>query len=110
MRRHPAVSLTSAALAVGCTEGTFRVVDQYRVVVTELALRSAPAARPKTVKAVLEQGEVVEKLGDASAPGWWRVRTVARAEPLEGFVNSRFLESAEAPPRRAPLMSRSVGS
>jgi hypothetical protein len=63
----------------------------YRVIASELNVRSAPVVKPANRLGVLPQDSVVEKLGDADAPGWWRVKAVLSGTAVEGYVASRYL-------------------
>ena len=48
---------------------------------------------------LIEIGDVVEKVADATQAGWWRVRVVTQgATPREGFVRADNLVEAEAEP------------
>jgi hypothetical protein len=72
--------------------------SQFVVTATALNLRAQPRVRPGNKIAVLPNGQVIKKIGDAPDPDWWRVSTELRRQQLEGFVARRHLQSlAEVP-------------
>lgn len=70
----------------------------HQVTATELNLRSAPDPTKKNRIATLPQGSVVEKLGNAPVPPWWKVTARVAGQALDGFVNSSFLAPIGAAP------------
>lgn len=69
------------------------MTEQFRVVPTALNLRRSPRVTSGNRIAVLPEGTLVEKLGDA-ADGWWHVRTSLNGIAVEGFVSARYLAPA----------------
>lgn len=64
--------------------------EQFRVVPLALNLRRTPGVSTVNRIAVLPEGTIVDKLGDAG-DGWWRVRTTLNGVAVEGFVSARYL-------------------
>ena len=67
----------------------------HRVVATSLNLRSEPVVEARTRIAVLPQGALVERLGDAEKTGWWRVRAIVDGVSVVGVVASAHLVPAD---------------
>jgi hypothetical protein len=70
-------------------------MSHYEVAVLGLNLRSTPRVARGNVRAVLPQGQRLERIAVAK-DSWWLVRAALRGVAVEGFVASRFLEPAPA--------------
>lgn len=71
------------------------MVDLYAVKATSLNVRSLPKVEEDNKIASIPQNHVVSKLSIAGDDSdWWKVLTIKDGKPLEGFVASRFLETA----------------
>lgn len=69
--------------------------EQFRVVPPALNLRRTPGVSSVNRIAVLPEGTIVDRLGDAGG-GWWAVRAVLNGVAVEGFVNAQHLTRAAA--------------
>jgi hypothetical protein len=67
----------------------------FQVTATSLNLRSRPKVSPRNRLAVLPNGHRVEKISEASVPGWWQVSTTLNGATLTGFVSSAHLAPTE---------------
>lgn len=79
-------------------------MSPFEVAALGLNLRSAPKVASGNIRAVLPQGQRVERVAVATED-WWQVRLVLRGVLVEGFVASRYLEPtpADAAPEQPML-------
>lgn len=67
-------------------------MSDFKVVSTELNLRSSGVVAPNNIIAVLPQGQIVTRIGSESdSEKWWQIRTVLGGRTLNGFVSKSFL-------------------
>jgi hypothetical protein len=70
----------------------------YVVTATALNLRSAPVVKPSTKLAMLPEGQVVRKIGDADDAEWWKVSADLNGARFEGYVKHQYLAAEAAAP------------
>lgn len=68
--------------------------NRFRVAAHALNLRSTPAIEEGNRIALLPQGQIVIRLGDADDGAWWEVTTKMSGHDLDGFVANEFLAPA----------------
>ncbi|MEM7352873.1 MAG: glycoside hydrolase family 19 protein, partial [Acidobacteriota bacterium] len=101
--------LDQAKTALGLTQPVAILEGAtHRVSVAELNLRNQPRVSSSTRIGSLHEGAEVERLGDASVPDWWQIRTLLSERLVEGFVAFRFLEAL--PQQAVSLESDSLES
>ncbi|MEM7356149.1 MAG: glycoside hydrolase family 19 protein, partial [Acidobacteriota bacterium] len=101
--------LDQAKTALGLTQPAAILEDAtHRVSVAELNLRNQPRVSSSTRIGSLHEGAEVVRLGDASVPDWWQIRTLLSERLVEGFVAFRFLEAL--PQQAVSLESGSLES
>ncbi len=70
---------------------------KFRVTASALFLRSEPVVDRETRIALLPNGQVATKLGEADDPSWWRVSTNHDGQEIEGYVAHRYLAPLTPP-------------
>ncbi len=83
-------------------------MPRYHVNANSLNVRSTPRVRNDNKIAVLPFGHLVEKVADADAGGWWKIRTRLQEAAIEGFVSSEFLSAEDG--FTAPQAATSIRS